>query len=151
MSAIKESIVIDRPPDEVFAYATDPSHIPEWQGSAVEAHLVGDAPPGVGSRVSVTRRVGRRTMPMTMEYTEFDPPRSWRVDGIDGPVRGHVHGTVEPLEGGRRSRLTLDLDFESHGLGKVLVPLVVRPQVRKEMPKNEQRLKDLLEGGTTTA
>lgn len=42
--------------------------------------------------------------------------------------------------------LTMSLDFETHGIGKVLVPLVVRPHVRKEMPRNEQTLKRLLEG-----
>lgn len=145
MSAIKEAVDIDRRPEEVYSYAIDPSHLPEWQESAVSAHRVGDAPIGVGSKVQVTRRVGRRVFPMTMEVTEFDPPRSWRLHGVDGPVRGDVHGTIEPLDEGRRSRLTLDLDFEAHGMGKVLVPLVVRPFARKEMPKNEQRLKNLLE------
>ena len=146
MSAIKESVDISCRPEEVFSYVTDPSHLPEWQESAVSVRPVGDAPLAVGSRVVVTRRIGRRDIPMTSEVTELDPPRRWRIDGIDGPVRGHVKGTIEPLGDGERSRLTLSLDFEAHGIGKVLVPLVVRPHVRKEMPRNEQTLKRLLEG-----
>lgn len=145
MSVIKETIDIDRRPEDVFSYATDPSHIPEWQESAVSATKLGDAPLAVGSKVKVTRRIGRREMPMTMQVSELDPPRSWRFDGIDGPVRGHVKGTIEPIGDGERSRVTLALDFESHGIGKLLVPLVVRPNVRKEMPRNEQHLKDVLE------
>lgn len=148
MSAIKETIDIDRSPEDVYAYVTDPSHLPEWQESAVSAHQVGEIPIGVGSRVEVTRRIGRREFPMTMEVTEFDPPRSWTMRGIDGPVRGRVHGTIEALAGGSGSRLTLDLDFESHGKGKVLVPMVVRPHARKEMPRDEVTLKNLLESGT---
>ncbi|MCX4903537.1 SRPBCC family protein [Streptomyces sp. NBC_00878] len=146
MSAIKESVDISCRPEDVFSYVTDPSHLPEWQESAVSVRPVGDAPLAVGSRVVVTRRIGRRDIPMTSEVTELDPPRSWRVDGVDGPVRGHVKGTIEPLGDGERSRLTMSLDFETHGIGKVLVPLVVRPHVRKEMPRNEQTLKRLLEG-----
>ncbi|MEU9955207.1 SRPBCC family protein [Streptomyces sp. NPDC050982] len=146
MSAIKESIDISCRPEDVFSYVTDPSHLPEWQESAVSVRPVGNAPVAVGSRVVVTRRIGRRDIPMTSEVTELDPPRSWRVDGIDGPIRGHVKGTIEPLGDGERSRLTMSLDFETHGIGKVLVPLVVRPHVRKEMPRNEQTLKRLLEG-----
>lgn len=146
MSAIKESVDISCRPEDVFSYVTDPSHLPEWQESAVSVRPVGDAPVAVGLRVVVTRRIGRRDIPMTSEVTELDPPRSWRVDGIDGPIRGHVKGTIEPLGDGERSRLTLSLDFETHGIGKVLVPLVVRPHVRKEMPRNEQTLKRLLEG-----
>ncbi|MCX5562022.1 SRPBCC family protein [Streptomyces sp. NBC_00038] len=146
MSAIEESVDISCRPEDVFSYVTEPSHLPEWQESVVSVRPVGDAPVAVGSRVVVTRRIGRRDIPMTSEVTELDPPRSWRVDGIDGPIRGHVKGTIEPLGDGERSRLTLSLDFETHGIGKVLVPLVVRPHVRKEMPRNEQTLKRLLEG-----
>ncbi|MEV0375082.1 SRPBCC family protein [Streptomyces sp. NPDC050636] len=146
MTAIKETIDISRRPEDVFSYVTDLSHLPEWQESAVSVSPVGDAPLTVGSRVVVTRRIGHREIPMTTEVTELDPPRSWRLDGVDGPVRGHVHGTIEPLGNGERSRMTLSLEFETHGIGKVLAPLVARPQIRKEMPRNEQKLKGLLEG-----
>ncbi|WP_156723716.1 SRPBCC family protein [Streptomyces apocyni] len=145
MTAVRESIEIDCPPEQVFAYVTDASHLPEWQESAVEAHRIGDAPVSPGSRAEVTRRIGRREMPMKLEYAEVDAPRSWFVRGVEGPVRPQVHGTVEPLDEGRRSRLTLDIDFEGHGMGKMLVPLVVRPHMRKEVPRNERKLKDLLE------
>ncbi|MGI5402659.1 SRPBCC family protein [Streptomyces sp. CA-135486] len=145
MSAIKESVDISRRPEDIYSYVTDPSHLPEWQESAVSVQPLGDTPMHVGSRMVVTRRIGRREFPMTMEVTELDPPRSWHMRGVDGPVRGDVHGTIEPLGDGERSRLTLDLEFESHGMGKLLVPLVVRPHARKEMPRNEQKLKGLLE------
>ena len=82
-----------------------------------------------------------------MEMTSISPPRSWAVRGIDGPVRGVVNGTVEPLDDGARSRVTIELDFEGHGLGKLLVPLVVRRQAQKEMPKNQRNLKERLESG----
>ncbi|GGT57907.1 hypothetical protein GCM10010271_71910 [Streptomyces kurssanovii] len=146
MSAIKESVEIDCRPEKVFSYVTGPSHLPEWQESAVSARLVGDAPLGVGSKIEVTRRMGRE-FTTTLEVTEFDPPRSWHYHGIEGPVRPDVHGTIEPLDDGRRSRLTLDIDYEGHGLGKALIPLTVRPRAHKEFPRNEQTLKSLLESG----
>jgi hypothetical protein len=64
---------------------------------------------------------------MTMKVTELDPPHSWHFHGIEGPVR-EVRGTTESLGNGERSRMTLDLDFEVHGLSKLLVPLVVLPR-----------------------
>ncbi|MDI2131136.1 SRPBCC family protein [Yinghuangia seranimata] len=145
MSTIKDSVDIDRRPEDVFAYVTDWSNLPEWQESAVAVRPMSSEPLGLGSKVQVTRRLGHREMTATMQMTELDPPRSWRADGIDGPVRGHVHGTIEPLGDGDRSRMTMELDFESHGLGKVMVPLVVRPHVKKEMPRNDRKLKELLE------
>lgn len=75
------------------------------------------------------------------------PPANWVVRGVDGPVRGMVRGTVDSLQDGQASRVTMVLDFEGHGIGKLLVPLVVRRQAASEMPKNSRKLKKLLEGG----
>jgi hypothetical protein len=91
--------------------------------------------------------MGPREQPMTSELAELNPPRSWAVRGVDGPVRGNVNGTIEPLESGERSRVTISLDFEGHGIGKVLVPLVVRRTAQAEVPRNLQKLKERLEGG----
>ncbi|MFD7557253.1 MULTISPECIES: SRPBCC family protein [unclassified Streptomyces] len=145
MSAISNTIDISRSPDEVFAYVTDPTHLPEWQDSAVSAVPMGDLPVHVGSQVVVTRKVGKRRIPTKMEFTELDRPRSWHLHGIEGPVRPEIQGTIEPLDGGARSRVTLSVDFEGHGLGRALVPLAVKPMVRKEMPRSEEKLKHLLE------
>lgn len=147
MASMVESIEISRSPADVFSYVTDPAHLPEWQESVVSVRREGDAPITAGSRVAVTRRIGRRERAMTAELTELNPPTSWAVRGIDGPVRGNVRGTIEPLDDGMRSRVTIELDFEGHGIGKLLVPLVVRRQARKELPKNQQNLKDRLESG----
>ncbi len=148
MSAIREVIDIDRSPEDVYAYITDPSHLPEWQLSAVSAQSLDEGPIHAGSRVRVTRRMGTREIPMTVEFDELNPPYSWDLHGTDGPVRPRTHGEIEPLDEGRRSRVTIEIDFEGRGMGKVLLPLVVRPQVRKELPRDEQLLKDKLERPT---
>jgi uncharacterized protein YndB with AHSA1/START domain len=147
VAPITNSIEIARSPEQVFAYVTDPSRLAEWQESAVSTRLEGGDATAVGSRVVVVRRVGRRERTMTVELAELNPPTSWAVRGVDGPVRGNVKGTVEPLDDGARSRVTIELDFEGHGIGKLLVPLVVRRQAQKEMPKNMQNLKERLERG----
>ncbi|MFE1438519.1 SRPBCC family protein [Streptomyces sp. NPDC058739] len=145
MTAIRESIDVDRTPEDVFAYVTNPSHLPEWQLSAVTAEQLDEGPMHPGSRVKVTRRIGNREFPMTVEFDTLDPPYSWDLHGVEGPVRPRTHGSIEPLDDGRRSRVTIEIDFEGHGMGKVLLPLVVRPQVRKELPKDELLLKQQLE------
>jgi hypothetical protein len=38
------------------------------------------------------------------------------------------------------------IDFEGHGIGKLLVPLLVRREARKEMPANLATLRQRLEG-----
>jgi hypothetical protein len=81
---------------------------------------------------------------VTSELTDVDPPRTRGVRGIDGPIRATVDLTVDALTE-TRCRLTIAVDFEGHGIGKILVPLVVRPQARKEMPRNLATLKRRIE------
>jgi uncharacterized protein YndB with AHSA1/START domain len=149
MAAIVESIEITRRPDDVFAYVTDAQQFPDWQESVVAARPEGDAPPAVGARTVVTRRVGGRAVSTTEELTELQPPRRWGFRGVGGiPVTGFANGTIEPLDGGRRSRVTIALEFEGHGIGRLLVPLIVRRQARKQLPRTQQQLKAILERHT---
>jgi uncharacterized protein YndB with AHSA1/START domain len=151
MAPIVASVEISRPPADVFAYVTDPSRLPEWQASVIRVQS-DDAPTRVGTRAVVTRKAGRREMEMTAEVAELDPPTSWAVRGVDGPVRGNVSGSIEPLENGTRSRVTIELELKGYGIGKLLVPLFVQRQAEKEMPQNAERLKERLESdGSYTA
>jgi uncharacterized protein YndB with AHSA1/START domain len=145
VAPIVNSVEISRPPQDVFAYVTDPSQLPNWQESVVSVRWDAGTPVAAGSRVVHTRRVGRIERTMTAEVAELTPPKSWAIRGVDGPVRGTMNGTIEPIGGGTGSRVTMALDFEGHGIGKLLIPLVVRRQARSEMPKNQQRLKERLE------
>jgi hypothetical protein len=116
----------------------------EWQQGCVGGHL--DQPTmQVGSRCTTVRRIGGGERAVTTEITECEPPRRWADRGIDGPIRAMVGVTVEPLAGGTESRVTIEVDFTGHGIGRVLVPLVVRRQAAREMPGNMARLKQRLE------
>ncbi len=148
MAPIVTATEVARPPEEVFAYVTDPSRFPEWQQGVVSGHM--DAPTTrVGSKCTSIRRMGGGEREVTTEITEYDPPRRWADRGIDGPIRAIVAVTVEPIAEGSQSHLTIELDFTGHGIGKVLVPLMVRRQAAREMPGNMARLKQRLEVGHT--
>lgn len=138
------SVEVDRPAAEVFAYATNPSKFHEWQQGVVSGSMEGNGEPSIGDHCLTTRRIGGSERPATSELVRRDPPRSWAVRGIDGPIRAQVDVTVEPLAD-TRSRLTIAVDFEGHGIGKLLVPLVVRRQARAEMPGNIAKLKERVE------
>jgi uncharacterized protein YndB with AHSA1/START domain len=144
MSAIVVSTDVDRPAAEVYAYATDPEHFGEWQKGVVAGHLDSDGPPAVGDLCRTSRRIGGAVRESTSRITRLDPPHAWGVQGIDGPIRATVDLTVEPVTPSS-SRLTIAVDFTGHGIGKVLVPLVVRREARAEMPENVTALKNRVE------
>src|SRR5215218_3662062 len=79
---------------------------------------------------------------------ELDPPRTWANRGYGGlPVTVLANGRVEPLADGKRSRLTISTQFQGHGIGKLLVPLLAR-RLTRQLPRDEQKLRQLLEQGT---
>jgi hypothetical protein len=96
--------------------------------------------------VSVTRRVGPRKLPTTEEIVELSAPKAWTVRGVAGiPVRAIARGRIEPLDRGERSRVTIELEFEGHGIGKLLLPLVISRQARRQLPRDLWNLKERLE------
>ena len=148
MPPIVTSAEIDRPAAEVFACATDPARFSQWQKGVVDGHMDGPADgtqsPAVGAKCVTTRRIGGASRPSTSELVQINSPKSWAVRGIDGPIRAAVDVLVEPVTDSR-ARLTISVDFTGHGIGKILVPLMVRREARKEMPDNMAALKRLIE------
>jgi uncharacterized membrane protein len=144
MAPIVESIEIDRKPEDVFAYVDDLGKRAEWQDGIVSVHLETAGPTRVGTRATDTRRMPGGTRDLTYEITEHDPPRKSSFRGVSGPVRPAGTVTVEPLDGGARSKLTLELEIKSQGAG-VLFALLARASARKQIPKSHRRLKEILE------
>ena len=133
------TIEIARPPREVFAFATDPLQVAKWQPDVVSVRMLDD------SRFTTIRKIVGAERTTTQRITRNDAPRSWAAEGIDGPIRPHATITIEPIDGGTGSRVTFTLDFEGHGAGVGLVPLV-RRQAQKGAPTSYHSLKELLEG-----
>ncbi|GAA3291430.1 SRPBCC family protein [Dactylosporangium vinaceum] len=132
------TIEIDRPPSQVYAYATDPARFPYWQPDVrrVEVHPDG--------RFTTVRRIAGADRGMLQQVTESSAPSRWSAVALAGPIRPAASITVEPLEGGARSRVTFTLDFTAHGPADLLLPLVRRLAARTA-PRSYARLKALLE------
>jgi uncharacterized protein YndB with AHSA1/START domain len=147
MAPITTAIEVGRPAAEVFAYATDPSRFSEWQKGVVDGAMDTVGAPRVGDRCLTTRRIGFAHRRATAEVVDVDPPRTWSVRGVDGPIRAAVDVAVEPVSD-TRSRLTISIAFEGHGIGRLLVPLFVEREARKEMPDNLAALKERVEAAS---
>ena len=146
---IKDSIAINRPAAEVFAYLDQLDRHGEWQDSLLSVKVETEGPTRVGTRVVERRKVPGGARDIPYEITAHEPPRtaSWR--GTAGPVRPVGTVTVEPL-GESSSRMTLELELEGHGLGK-LFAILARRQAAKQVPESHKKFKELLEHGAAKA
>lgn len=148
MAPFTAAIEIARPPEEVFAYLGDLTKLGEWQTAIEQITVETEGPTRVGTRALERRRSPAGSQQYRYEITEYDPPRQYRFRGIDGPVRPVGTVTVSSAAAGK-SLVTIELDFEGHGPGKLVAPLA-RRDARKSLPLDQQRLKQRLESGASS-
>src|SRR5580765_264719 len=143
------TVEINRKPDDVFAYLDDLSRHKEWDDMILETRVETEGPTRVGTRATDKRQLPLGKQDVAYEITEHDPPRRSAFRGTEGPVRPVGSVTIEPLDGGSRSRVTLEFALEATNLlGKLLAPLANR-EARKHVPKQQARIKERLESGAT--
>jgi len=122
MVDIANSITINRPAGEVFAYVTDLSNEPAWHTDLLEARKTSEGPVGIGTRYQVRFKPFMGNSEGTNEVIGFEPNRLQVVRGEVGPMRPTVTYLVEPANGG--TRFTRRLQLEASGLMGLLLPLM---------------------------
>ena len=147
MARTEHTVVVERPPDEVFAFLTDLSSVPEWQSGAVEEREPeGEVSVGVGTKyVEVLKFLGRQ-FEATIEVTEYEPGRRFSIKTLSGPIPFRVQHTLEPSNGGG-TKLHVTLEGEPGGLFKIAEPLVMR-NAQRQVANDFATLKRLVESRT---
>ena len=126
------TIEIARKPEDVFAYLTDVSHLPEWQAGVQSATLR-------DGRIEESRSLLGREFQTTLEIVAREEPRLFALRALDGPVRFTVRHELEPADGG--TRLTVTAEGEVPGFAAGLLARGAERQFRKDF----ERLKQILE------
>jgi uncharacterized protein YndB with AHSA1/START domain len=135
------TVVIHRPPREVFRFLADLENIPRWNEAIIETQKTSQGPVGVGTTYRQVRSLPSRSEE-ALEITEFDPDRLLAIRGGLGPLHGTVSYMLEPVDEG--TRLTNAADLEGQGVMRIAAPLAAG-KIRESVATNLGVLKDLLE------
>lgn len=142
MPSAQRSVVIDRPPQDVFDFFTNPTNESRWRTHLKEVSTSG--PVGVGSRVhQVVKGPGGRGIPADIEVTAYQPPERYAFRVVAGPVR--PTGEYRFVGEGNSTTVTFSLDAQMSGLKKLLMSRAVQKSMDGEMQALD-RAKALLEG-----
>jgi uncharacterized protein YndB with AHSA1/START domain len=144
MNTFEVSTFINRTPQEVFDFMTNPDNAARWQTGTISAKWASDGPVGVGTILSSENNFMGRKMKLEGEITEWNPPSVWGQKGSSGPMKFENTNKLESKDGG--TLLVQTFQGETGGLFKLAEGLAVN-QMKKQVESDGQTLKKLLEGG----
>jgi carbon monoxide dehydrogenase subunit G len=141
MTTYAHTVEIARPPDEVFAFVTDPEAYPRWQPSLLRIQPHGPGRLRLGSGATEVRRFLGREVETTWTCVEHEPSRRSAIECRDGPVRFRGTFALEPSGTGTRFTWSVELLGRISSLARPLVGRATGGELRA----NCSRLKKLLE------
>ena len=137
------SITIERPRDEVAAYAADPDHATAWYENIEEITWETAPPLEVGSRVAFVARFLGRRLAYTYEVKEHEPGRRFVMATSEGPFPMETTYSWEDAGAGS-TEMTLRNRGEPSGFSRIAAP-VMSGAVRRANNKDLEALKRMLE------
>jgi uncharacterized protein YndB with AHSA1/START domain len=139
------TVEIARPPDEVFAFITDPTRLSAWQ-DAEEVQQLTEGSVRAGTRFREVHKVmGWRRVELT-EVVECDPGRLFHIRVVEGPpVDGRWEFVPTPAGG---TRLTLTPLAHLPGRARI-ANLAMEQMTALAFRRFHRRLKRALEQGAT--
>jgi uncharacterized protein YndB with AHSA1/START domain len=136
-------IEIDRPRDEVVAYAADPENATEWYENIEGVEWETEPVLGVGSRVAFVARFFGRRLAYTYEITELVLGERVVMRTAEGPFPMETTYTWSDTPTGG-TRMTLRNRGTPTGFSKLAAPMLA-PAMRRANRKDLARLKQILE------
>lgn len=145
MARFKNTLTIDRPVEEVFAYLAEFEKVPSWNYAIEETIKTSPGPVAAGATYRQTRSIPRRAEE-EFEVTIFERPSRIALRGQIGPFRTSARYVLDPV--GSATRLTNEVELEPSFVAlKLVAPLVV-PRVKAAVGRNLSKLKEILERET---
>lgn len=143
MIRVKDSVVIDRPLDNVFQYMARFENDKQWRTELADIRATAPGiSPGVGDRYEQLLQWGDRQVQADFEVVEFETDRHIGFRGTAGDVRARGWYDFEPHDG--QTRVDVGGEVEISGALSITEPFVERV-LRDQGTEDLHRLKDILE------
>ena len=140
MISFEKSFFINRPPQVVWDFVSDPANDTKWRLGPSE--WTSEGPHGVGSTMHTQAKFLGRNIDGTIEITVWDPPQQLGTKAVSGPIPFESIVKFESKENG--TELTLSGSAEPGGFFKIAEGLVGK-QIEKQVDTDFNALKVLLE------
>jgi uncharacterized protein YndB with AHSA1/START domain len=136
-------ILIARPRREVAAYASDPSHAPEWYVNIRAVEWLTPPPVALGSRMAFVATFLGRRLAYTYQVVEFVPDERLVMRTAEGPFPMETAYTWSVADDGH-TKMTLRNRGEPSGFASIAAPLMAAA-MRRANRHDLAKLKRVLE------
>jgi carbon monoxide dehydrogenase subunit G len=137
-------IFINRPPQEVWDFYTNPANHNKFSSMAESAEWISEKPHGVGSTYRGVGKALGRKIESTNEITSWDPPNKYGYKSIGGSIPFETTYTFESSENG--TKLSVYAQLEIGGFFKIAEGLAGK-QAKKQLDADFEALRLYLEAG----
>ncbi|MGR9048294.1 SRPBCC family protein [Halobacillus faecis] len=146
MAFMNQSVIIEKPVEEVFSMATDFKNSPEIMDTVIDVQLLSEGPVKEGYRFQETREIRGRKARSIIEVTDFDPNRKYSV-------RSHQHGLdlryhYEFVQTSEGTRVDFQGELYTEGLRNKLMKPLIKQIIKKEDQDHLQHLKKFIESSS---
>ncbi|KAB7515833.1 SRPBCC family protein [Halosegnis rubeus] len=143
MLSVSETVAIDAPLSDVFAYMDDPHNQAEITPSLSDVRSVEDRGDD-GKRLDYTYTMAGVSLDGTLETTTYEPESRVVFDMVEGPLSGELTWEFETTDDGTRVTYSASYELPSSVLEAVVRPFAERYNER-ELETALQNLKTRLE------
>ena len=141
---VEQSITINLPSEEIFAYVSNLENLADWSSVVICARKISSEEMLIGTTVRCTIRILGRWFDNTFEIIECVPGRYLTIKSISGVAPSLICYRFEPVEsGGTNVSLEEFIHFTGGFLG--FAESVVTSVIRRQIANDLLTLKDLLE------
>ena len=140
---VERSEKIDQPVDQVFNYVSTPENDPTWVPASLRHEMLSPAPMRVGSITEEDVWFLGRRMRYAWEIMQYEPPSTFALRSISGPMPATICVLLESLDGAR-TKIILVGEVRLRGVYK-LMELVMRLMAQRQFGIQLRNLKNLLE------
>ena len=147
MIKVDNSIVINRPVDEVFQFLNT-ENATLWAVGLQESSVISETPEGVGSQWKEVYRVLGQRLELLFEVTTYEPHTRLDFKTVSSPVSIEGGYTFESVGDGTRVHLVFEGELK--GFFKVAESLV-NSVTQRQWDTNLENLKDVLEAQAETS
>ncbi len=123
MPSAENSVVVNKPRSEVFAFVADHENDPKWRPGVLDIKRASGEGHGAVYRQGVKGPMGRR-IPADFEVTAYEASSHIAFRTLGGPVQPEGSYTFEDADGG--TRVTFSLSAQLRGPQKLMAPMVAR-------------------------